>query len=287
MRTFLVSAAVALIGVTCGGCASHAALASDRKPQTVTTAVTIESSDHRLAAALLAEQMLPSAESHLAVAREYVRLGILDAAQTRTTQALASAPRFAAAHEMMARIWRDWGQPAAALPHVQRAIFYDAGSASAQNTLGTILDALGRVDGARAAFTRAFELDATAGWALSNLCYLEFRQGRFEQARQYCEAALRVAPTLAEAHNNLGLTHAAMGDLTGAKQAFLATGDVAAAYYNLGIVHLSSRRYEAAAEAFAAAIKARPEFSAAKSRAHEARMLALAGNQGKSHDDDR
>jgi Flp pilus assembly protein TadD len=165
---------------------------------------------------------------------------------------------------------------------VYRALHYAQRSASAHNTLGTILDALGRVDGAREAYRRAFILDPGAGWALSNLCYLEFRQGQFAEARRHCEAALRAMPALAEAHNNLGLAHAASGDLAAAKSAFLGTGDSAAAHYNLGIVHLAADHYVEAARAFEAALEARPDFTAAKSRAHEARMrLLTAGNRKK------
>ena len=50
--------------------------------------VTIESTDRRLEAAILAESIRPTAESQLQVAREYVRLGILDVAFKRTEQAL-------------------------------------------------------------------------------------------------------------------------------------------------------------------------------------------------------
>jgi tetratricopeptide (TPR) repeat protein len=144
-----------------------------------------------------------------------------------------------------------------------------------------VLDALGRFDAAREAYLRAFSLDPEAGWALSNLCYLEFRRGRFEHARGFCEAALRAAPTLVEAHNNLGLTYAASGDLSGAQSAFLGAGDPAHAHYNMGIVHLASGRFVEAAAAFAAAVKERPDFTAAKSRAHESRMRALTADDRK------
>ena len=77
------------------------------------------------------------------------------------------------------------------------------------------------------------------------------------------------------AHNNLALTFVASGDAAAARQAFLAAGDAAGAAYNRGIVHMASRAYTRAAEAFEEAIAARPAFTAAKARAHEARMLAI------------
>jgi protein O-GlcNAc transferase len=226
---------------------------------------------------LLAERFSPSVDAHLQVAREYMRLGILDFAHKRVEKALALDPEAPDANEMMARIWRDWGQPGTALAHAHRAIHYAPGSASARNTLGTLLDRLGRVSEARSAYQQAIALDPQAGWALNNLCYLEFRQGRFGEAKEHCEAALRAIPHLAHASNNLGLAFAASGDMRGAETAFMGNGDVASAQYNLGIVHLAVRNYPEAAAAFEAAVAARPDFTAAKARAHEARMRALNG----------
>jgi protein O-GlcNAc transferase len=258
------------------GCATVAGFPPVARPSpSLAIGASVESSDRRLAAALLADSLIPSAEADLGVAREYARLGILDMAHTRTARALVRRPSFADAHEMMGRIWRDWGQPEVGLPHAHRAIFYAPESASAQNTLGTILDALGRPDAAREAFRRALALDPSAGWALSNLCYLEFRLGRFDEARAHCEGALRATPALPEARNNLALAYAGAGDMAGAREAFLGAGDVAAAHYNLGIVYAASGRNDDALREFQAAIEARPDFTAAKVRAHDAKMRAM------------
>lgn len=276
MRVYHGPTAVALGVVLLSGCAARrSGELSARGPSRASTGVTVEASDHRLAAALLAERVSGSADSQLRVAQEYHRLGILDSAHTRLERALAREPRFAAAHEEMARVWRDWGLPESGLGYAYRAVRYDAQSASARNTLGTLLDALGRLDEARAAYEGALTLDPTAGWALNNLCYIEFRLGHFEDARRQCEAAIRVSPALGAAHNNLGLTHAASGDLLRAREAFLAAGDEATAHYNLGIVHLAHRSYLAAALEFEQAIRARPTFTSAKTRAHDARMRVL------------
>jgi len=278
VRVSLLTAGALLGAALLGGCAT----ARPAPPAAASgTAMSVESADPRLAAALLAERLAPSAEAHLQVAREYVRLGILDFAHRRVERALARDPGCAAAHELMARIWRDWRQPQVALGHAHRAFHFAPASASAQNTLGTILDALGEVDGARAAYRQAFSLDPGAGWALSNLCYLEFRQGRFVEAKQQCKAALQVTPRLAAAHNNLALAHAGSGDLAGASVAFAGAGDDASAHYNLGIVHLAAGRYDDAVRAFEAAIEARPDFTAAKSRAHAAKMQALGAGDRK------
>ena len=43
------------------------------------------------------------------------------------------------------RVWRDWGLPALALGDAHRAIYYAPQSASARNTYGTVMQALGQL----------------------------------------------------------------------------------------------------------------------------------------------
>ena len=234
-----------------------------------------ETSDPRLAAALQIGKASPSAESQLRVADEYLRLGILDTAYTHANRALLQKPRFGEAHELMARIWRDWGLPKLGIGAATRATYFNPSSASAYNTLGTLLDALGQPAGAQLAFARAATLDAKAAWALNNLCFVELRMGQLQEARSHCNAALVVDPTMASARNNLALVFIASGDAASAGLAFLSTGNVANAAYNRGIIYMAQRSYIPAAAAFEEAITARPGFTAAKTRAHEARMLAF------------
>jgi Tfp pilus assembly protein PilF len=233
-----------------------------------------ESVDLQLAAALRLAAANPSAENHLTVAREYLRLGILDTAYTAANRALLQKPRFVEAHEVLARIWRDWGLPGLGIGYASRATYFDPTSATAANTLGTLLDALGQPAEARRAFARAVALDTKAPWALNNLCFVELRMGRLVEARSHCEAALDLDPGMTAAGNNLTLTFVASGDTAAARQAFRTAGNPAHAAYNRGIVDMANREYTRAAEAFEEAIAARPAFAAAKARAHEARMLA-------------
>jgi Flp pilus assembly protein TadD len=169
--------------------------------------------------------------------------------------------------------------PERGLGPAHRAIHFAPLSASAQNTLGTVLDASDRTDQARTAYERSVALDPSAGWALSNLCYLEFRIGRLQEAQDRCEAAVRATPGLAAAHNNLALTRAAQGDLAAASVEFGAGGLPGAADYNIGIVHLAQGEYALAAAAFERAIAERPSFTAAKARAHAARLRLLTGRE--------
>jgi tetratricopeptide (TPR) repeat protein len=278
-RVLVLLGVVVLSGCATGQRGSLAPASSARPPRNATLSATIEGSDPQLAAALLVERLLPTAESHLRVAQEYCRLGVLDTAFGRLNRAIEKAPRWSEAHEWMARIWRDWGLPGRGLGAAYRATSYEPESASAQNTLGTIFERLERFDDARRAYERAIELDPAAAWALNNLCHIAFRLGRLDEARSRCEAALTVQPNLAAAHNNLALTFAAAGELDRARQEFLAAGDLATADYNLGIIYLSNQEYASAADRFEDAIKARPTFNAAKARAHAARMRALTGSE--------
>jgi tetratricopeptide (TPR) repeat protein len=254
-------------------------VANTAPPRSTALGGRVENSDPRLAAALLLVAMAPSADHQLAVAQEYRRVGILDAAYDRAARAIEAEPRLAEAHEMQAKIWRDWGFPARALGAAYRAVSYAPKSVSARNTLGTVVESLGRYDDARRAFQAAADLDRSAAFPLNNLCHVELRVGRLDEARAQCEAALKRQPEFPAAHNNLALVFAASGDLVRAKQEFLLAGDVASAEYNIGIVYLADQQYGPAADSFEAAIKARPTFGAAKARAHEARVRAMSGGQ--------
>jgi tetratricopeptide (TPR) repeat protein len=257
----------------------HLSARPARQARQGTFGATVESTDPRLAAAILEETLLPDAVSHVRVAQQYRRLGLLDSAYARLNRAVQKSPRYAEAHELLARVWRDWGLPDQGLGPAYRAVSYDPYSASARNTLGTVFDAMGRSEDARRAYERAIALEPTASWAFNNLCYSELRFGRFSEARARCTEALRLQPTLAAAHNNLALIYAATGNLDAARSEFLAAGDEASAQYNLGIVHLAERDYAAAAAAFEEAIKVRGTFTAAKARAHAARARVLGGVQ--------
>ena len=237
--------------------------------------VSVETFDKRLEAALSGETVRPTVENHLRVAEEYRRLRILDTSAQHVELALRMSPHSAAAHEASARIWRDSGFPERGLGAAYRATFYAPHSASAQNTYGTLLAALGFSDLARTAYERALNLDPTAAWVQNNLCDLERGVGRLQEAQERCRAAIALDPSLKAAHNNLALTLAAGGDLEGAHAEFLAAGDEASASYNMGLVQMARGRYESAADAFEAAIRFRPTFTAAKTRAHALRLYLL------------
>jgi Flp pilus assembly protein TadD len=244
------------------------------RPVAKTLAVpTLESRDQTLAAALASVTVEPSAEAYLAVGELYRSHGVLDSAYKHFNAAVKLDPKNADAYEGLAKTWRDWGNPGLALSDASRARFYAPASPSVQNTLGTIFQALGRAPDARRAYERAIALDAQATYAMSNLCYLSFLDGRMDRAVEECRRAVALDPELKSARYNLALAYAGAGRMDLARDTLAAGGDVAEASFNLGILHMAQRDYRSAAAAFDAASRAKPTFNIARERALQARVL--------------
>ena len=117
-----------------------------------------------LAAALSQNAALPTVQSQLELAHAYYSLGILDKASDLYEAVARREPRRAAAWDGMARIWRDWGYPQRGLGDAHRAVWADPRSPAARNTLGTILQLLGKSREAKMEFTRAASLDPAAAY---------------------------------------------------------------------------------------------------------------------------
>jgi tetratricopeptide (TPR) repeat protein len=245
---------------------------------------TLEMRDPELKAARANLEAAKTAPNYLDVGRAYYRHGLLNKAYEHYAGALRLNPRSWEAYDGMARIWRDWRRPDLALPDAQRAVYFDPKSAAAENTRGTILQALGLRKEARAAYDLARRLDPAAAYALSNLCYLSFVEGNAALAISECQAALWIDPDLPAAHNNLGLTYAAAGRLDLAGLEFGRAGGPATAAYNLGVVHLARKEYDEAADQFAAAHETDPSLMDADRRAINARRLAATEPAGSGKD---
>jgi tetratricopeptide (TPR) repeat protein len=136
-------------------------------------ALTIESSPGELREALASLAAQPSPAGHVRVGIAYRRAGVLDQALEHFDAALKQNPRLAAAYDGRARIWREWNLPGLGLGDASRAVFFAPSSASARNTLGTLLAALADCEGARSAYARALTLDASAAYARGNLQRLD------------------------------------------------------------------------------------------------------------------
>ena len=164
---------------------------------------TVETSDPALSGALKRLSIAETPEAHLVVAERYRDLGILDMAHDHFLRASQLDGAGAAAYEGLARIWRDWGFPQLGLADASRAVYYARSSASAHNTLGTVLAALGHGGDARREYGRAVQLDPRAAYALNNLCYLSFLERDAPHALAECRAALAIDPALTAARETL------------------------------------------------------------------------------------
>ena len=274
--------------VLAAGCGAHRLASStppaDKRPQSRPSApvqamaVTLEATDPVLSAALLTLTVFPSAAAHRDLAREYRRLGVVDMAHAHFSRAVVLDRTDAVSYEALARIWRDWGTPQLGLADAYRAVYFAPDSASAANTLGTVLHRLHRVDAAMDWYARAVSLDPQAWYALNNLCYAQVMTGQVG-ARETCRRAVAAAPDANVAKNNLALAHTAAGDLNAAKAWFRRAADPAIASYNYGIAMMATRAYEQAQAAFREALQSAPHFALAATRAQQAAVAAREGDR--------
>ena len=236
----------------------------------------MEARDPALAAALAALAAAPTPAAYRVAGERYRALGVLDAAYRYFTVAVAGDPGDAAAFDGLARVWRDWGLPHLGLADAYRAVFHAPRSAAAHNTLGTVLQALGHDREAQRGYEASFLLDARAAYALSNLCYLQFREGAIDGAIATCERAVSLDPGLGAARNNLALAQAARGQSDVAEVTLMGAPTAAEGFFNLGILRMAAREYGRAATAFDAASRAEPRMHLARARAEQARDLGYA-----------
>jgi tetratricopeptide (TPR) repeat protein len=235
---------------------------------------TLETTDANLGVTIAALKRRPTANGYVAVGNAYHRLGVFDQAQANFQHALDINSTLPAASEGLARVWRDWGLPQFGLPYAYRAVSAAPKSPSAENTLGTLLFALGDPEAARTRFEKAVALDPKAVYALNNLCYVAFMLGEGGPAVARCNEALALSPDVTITQNNLALVYAAEGHTDQAADEFARAGDASAANFNMGIVQMARHEYRAAADLFRAACRATPEVAGACAWAAQARRLA-------------
>jgi Tfp pilus assembly protein PilF len=248
--------------------------ASARAPRATSFQPTIESQNTALAAALFAVRVRETADTHRAVADAYLQAGVADMALRHLERAVQADRCDAAAYDAMARIWRDWGFFDSALGNAYRARACSPQSPEVENTRGTVLLALGARREARVAFARAAELDPTAAYAWTNLCYVALQDQDAPAAAGLCARALTLDPGLVAAQANFALAYALEGNAAEAERWLSKRADTAAGLYDVGILRLSLRQYDAAALAFDKAVALRPLFRLAEQRAKQARTLA-------------
>jgi tetratricopeptide (TPR) repeat protein len=165
-------AIVAALAASAAGCARlPVAPAVTTVPKHVTSGGigTAEARDPRLRDSLARLRREPSGAAHREVAAAYRALEITDRAFDHLRSAVALDQRDAAAHDQLARMWRDWGLPQLGMADARAAVKHAPRSPVAHNTLGTLLEAMGRFGQARQAYQRALALDPDAAYAVANL----------------------------------------------------------------------------------------------------------------------
>jgi tetratricopeptide (TPR) repeat protein len=139
----------------------------------------VESSDPELKSALALLSQEPTGAAHRRVAWAYFALGVLDRAQDHFVAALRVNPRDASAYDGRARVWREWGLYAMGLADAARAVYFAPQAPWAENTRGTLLEAIGDTCGALRAYTRAAALEPTATYPRQNIASMR-------QAGRHC-----------------------------------------------------------------------------------------------------
>jgi Tfp pilus assembly protein PilF len=175
------------------------------------------------------------------------------------------------------------GQPGAALSAVQEAATLDPSVALYENTLGVILLQLRQLDGARASFARALQIDPAYGDAQLNHAVAAAEGQQWEQSVEEYRKALRM-PTLTTphiAHHNLGVALLNLKRYAPAEEslrfAISLEPEMIGAHYNLGLVLLAQNRAAEARAAFRRARELAPDSHFGQAAAERLKALGDGG----------
>jgi len=202
--------------------------------------------------------------------------GLLTCVQTWTWRdsrtlfehALEVNPRSWPAHDSLAALYVETGQPGRAIDHADAAIELRPTAPMSYLTLGNALLGEGKIDAAAAAFRRALALSPHDPKAMTNLAGALAQQGRMDEAANYCRRAISLAPGYAAAHTNLGTILAQQGQWGPAIAEYetavrLDPADPRART-NLALVLAGTGRFDEAATHFRAALRLDPDNAVAR-----------------------
>ena len=136
----------------------------------------------------------------------------------------------------------------------------DHSTANTWNELGLRYEDVAALSDAQNAFEHAIEANPVSDSAHNNLGYSLLLQSRLDAAETEFRKAVELNPGSATARNNLAITLGRRGDLKGALEQFLMTGDAAAAHNNLAVVLLEAGQYEQSRQELVAALNIRHYF---------------------------
>lgn len=159
------------------------------------------------------------AATRAGLAREYILRQLVEPASHEARRAVELDPRSADAQHMLGRVWLARGEFDRAEIAFREAVRLRPAFAEAYNDLGGTLVRRERTDEALAAFRRA--ADAGYGPALYNLGNLYLRVARDPaRAREVLERAVKLEQATADTWNALGVAYAQQGKYQQAKEAW-------------------------------------------------------------------
>jgi Tfp pilus assembly protein PilF len=137
-------------------------------------------------------------------------------ATTKLTDIIAKQPTCAACYVRLGDVYarqKDYPKSEAAF---KKALELDASSADAYDGLAVIYNAQGRMDQAAEAAAKAVELQRTAGGGNATSAFnagaILVNSGKFAEAQVQFQRAIRLDPSMAEAHYQLGIALVSTGN---------------------------------------------------------------------------
>ena len=209
-------------------------------------------------------------DSRRLLAEAYLDEGLLPFAFQMYQEIQSIKPNDSLAEVGVARVWDKWGDFGLAYQHAERAVLLDPKSAEALEALARVHLHRNQIDQALSAFLSALEIKPQSASLLSNTGYVFLKRGDLIQARVFLERAIAEDGTLVEAHNNLGIVLARMGEANQALSEFLAVNEPAAAFNNLGVVYMEQKRFAEARDVFRRALLLEPGHKKAQANLIEA-----------------
>lgn len=160
-----------------------------------------------------------------------------------------------------------WGEDCEkSLPFFLETVKRNPDHAGAYFQIGYCSSKLGHYQGAVVAYTRAIALKPGEAMAHNNLCAVYEKFGRYSEAIDACQEAIRLGAG-SEAYNNLGWSYHQLGRYQEAaescKEAIRQKPDFAPAHYNLGNSYVALKRYEEAIESYKQAIRINFDYAGA------------------------
>ncbi len=204
-----------------------------------------------------------SLDEALGRAVRHHQAGELNQAESLYRYILQRRPGDAAALHLLGVIRAQNGQAREAADLIAQAIAIDSGVADYHVNYGRVLQSLGRIDEAIAAYRVATALDAGLVDAHFQIGLMLQSQGKLDEAEAAYRRVVELKPGFAPVHNNLGTICLSRGQLDAAEQCFrraIAVNPLhASAQSNLAGVLVAAGRTQEAADAYRRLVGLSPE----------------------------